>query len=349
MKATKKYRVGSGFDVYGTIEFLPDGRCHEEPQPGNEHDLAGYLKWLRDGQKGSEDGVRGWLDHHAGVRTRFDGLWVEKARPDGTFEADDPPEDDDDEPQRMGRAWSEAVRYAGEQPTLNPGAGGDHTGGMDSDPPKLPQPDAVAQPPRVKKNYPDIEAHADVWMRRKRGLIDAIFDVGHHTGPDGVSRAVPFTANMQRVASDVYDFDPAEPEHAFVMSIQDAFGGDPLTDSPREFNFENIRTAHGDDKNPFGVTGTGHAKEVIRRASGLLVGFLHRFKPKLVYYTAAEKSRADLYDFLTRRVGHYLDYAGFRASVPGDNRSYFATVRDDVVDNFLGVASKLGVKTNKLS
>lgn len=203
----------------------------------------------------------------------------------------------------------------------------------------------LPRPPRWSVQYGLTPEDArSRWSRRPGGYYDALFDVNSRTDPDGVSRSEPFAARLQRVGTEHFDLDPADPEHRMALAVRDATG-----EPPHEFTFENVRTGYGDRDDKYGVTGTGHGVEVVRSASDLLVGALHRFAPPVVYYTASEPSRASLYDALSSRVGRRApDYDAHRVHLPG-GPAVFALVHKDHAGAFGGAVSAAGLTTTPLT
>lgn len=198
-----------------------------------------------------------------------------------------------------------------------------------------------------RKTIPFQPAQINPWNRRKNGRDETSFNIGERV-VDGVTESQPFFAEMQTVSPSYLDLendDGAEGE--FSSLVYDA-----LDEHPKEYDFRNLHTEYGDKKDAFGLTGTGHAKEVISKSSQMLLEYLHRYSPGVVYFTAEEKSRASLYEFLASRIARYnQDYEPVKIDFHNDDRTVFALVKkdklDDVMDSLDGSKIKVSAVVKK--
>ena len=195
------------------------------------------------------------------------------------------------------------------------------------------------------KGGPTRQQFSDRWSNRLHGKLDALMDVGKTQDEHGVWSSVPYKAKLQKVSAELFDLDPSDKEHQMAIGL-----GKSLGESPFEFTFENIRTGYGAEKNAYGVTGTGNAKEVFRNASGLLVGALDRYRPACVYYTSEESSRSRLYEYMTSKISlEQPSYTGIKATFKGDSRTFFAVLKNNSSDKAISAMSKMGADISVLS
>lgn len=180
----------------------------------------------------------------------------------------------------------------------------------------------------------------DSWSTRKFGH-DAIFNVNSRV-EDGVSKAEPFTAELIRGTDAYLVDDPKQKEWASGI-------GKDTGDRPLELKFENVRTGYGDRQDKYGVTGTGHAREVIRKVANLTAGAIQRFKPSVLFFTAAEQSRARLYESLLSRLGSNLvGYSSYSLKFPG-GESGFSIVSDASRNSFLKHSEAAGYEVSEVT
>lgn len=200
---------------------------------------------------------------------------------------------------------------------------------------------------KKSKQWKPTKEYSD-WNYRKNGRWQSEFTVGMTSEKRGnthvtTNPGIPVSMDIQNVDTNAFELDPNEPEHAMAIGLKKKLG-----ESPKELSFENIRTGYGDEGNKFGVTGTGHAKEIIRNVSDRVLDYLHFYKPKFIYYTAAEDSRKSLYEFMTRRIEtHNENYIGVKVELPGDDRGVFAIVRKDAIEDARKSIKKKGVKVTE--
>jgi hypothetical protein len=90
-----------------------------------------------------------------------------------------------------------------------------------------------------------------------------------------------------------------------------------------KIDFENRDIAFDNDKNSFGVSGTGSAFEVIRTVVPSIVSLLSKEKPYGITFTAKEKSRQDLYDKIIKSTADSMggDYVA-QSRVGQDGKQY---------------------------
>ena len=74
------------------------------------------------------------------------------------------------------------------------------------------------------------------------------------------------------------------------------------------------------------------------------------FQPKVIYYSAAEESRADLYEFLTKRIqNHAQGYRAYRVQVPNDPRAFFVLAHESVGDDVERIMEETQVPARELT
>ena len=144
----KAYRMGSD-DLWGTVTFGPGDRIHEEPAPGQERTFGHWLGRFKETHGDDVEGLIHWLEMQASV-SPHGGFWVEKARPDGTFESDDPDDEEEEPPGRLARSPSGVIRHA-------LGAGGSSRQPGGATPPGGGAPEG--SPPSTAPPGPSPEAH----------------------------------------------------------------------------------------------------------------------------------------------------------------------------------------------
>ncbi len=170
--------------------------------------------------------------------------------------------------------------------------------------------------------------HADWsgrWDNRKYGH-EATFSV---VAPEDQYGNIPLEARLTKAS-----LDPGCPRSALAIAMTEE-----MDECPKEFVFENLRTSHGEQEDAFGITGTGHAKAIIEKAGALFLGALKRYAPKVVFFSAAEKSRERLYEMLAKRIKGLVPYSAFRVSE--GSSSTFAIIRNDSVDQFKNVIEQV--------
>ena len=190
--------------------------------------------------------------------------------------------------------------------------------------------EVIPNPP--KRMGRKIEGITDDWNYRKNNRWESTFNVN---APEDSHGYLPFSANVYRLME--------RKESPLVDPVVSNTG-----DKPMEFNFVNTRTGYGPQQNKFGVTGTGHAKEVISQASRRFVGALQKFNPPLMTYSAEEPSRASLYERLTRNLS-VDNYKGYRLKIPGDDRATFAAIRQDHIGKLTPAFQARGIGLTSLA
>jgi hypothetical protein len=189
--------------------------------------------------------------------------------------------------------------------------------------------------PDIRSN-PKLETlDVNPWNYRKGGYLDAIFFVGKD--------AIPYNAYLHTISESYFDDLAETDEGRMALAIKEA-----LDEAPHEFSFVNIRTGYGKEGNKYGVTGTGGVVEVIRKVAEVFVYALNRYKPKVVYFSAAESSRKKLYRSLAGKVYEHAPYTAFEAESP-DSKVYFFIIHNDSVDDFEAMLRDYKIKAKRIT
>lgn len=110
-----------------------------------------------------------------------------------------------------------------------------------------------------------------------------------------------------------------------------------------------------DDKRGSGITGAGHAADVFRYATGLLLAGLSKHNPEYMQFSAAEPSRQKLYRQMASRIErHNPNYTAFEATLKGEPSGNFYLVHKDAKDKLSQISESsnlrpLGTKKNPAS
>lgn len=172
------------------------------------------------------------------------------------------------------------------------------------------------------------EFHSSWSYRSKTGISDSDFYVGHHV-VDGVQKSTPFLAELQKIGKNFFDLDEKDPEQKFAIHFESAFK-QPI----EEFLFTNVRTGYGKEKNKFGVTGTGNAREVITKATISLMEAIEKWKPPAVYFTAKESSRSSLYEYLAKKSESQTGYVAYSVKLGDKTPEMFVLVNPEKTQQF---------------
>lgn len=106
-----------------------------------------------------------------------------------------------------------------------------------------------------------------------------------------------------------------------------------------------------DESGSFSKTGRGEAIEIFGKVSAAAFSYMENEQPELLMYTAAEESRQELYDKLTKTIGAgFPEYSAVSAIRAGAPKTYFITKKENLpkLQEYLQKNPVPGLKTETL-